>query len=98
MKDWQLLAGLLGFVLLVIAAGFLRRLMSGAERLPYFSKEALLSRGELAFYDMLRRAVPAGVGISMKVRLADVIGCSGRGMEAGIRRADFTEASGFCSL
>lgn len=42
---------------------------------PYFSRGALLTQGELAFYRRLRTAVGRRYHISMKVRLADVIDC-----------------------
>ena len=43
--------------------------------LPYERREALLSRGELAFYEVLRRCIPIEYGISIKTRLADVVRC-----------------------
>jgi hypothetical protein len=52
-------------------------------RLPYFAKERLLSKGELAFYRVLNHAVPSGLAISMKTRLSDVIGCTGEGWKSG---------------
>jgi hypothetical protein len=55
----------------------------GARRLPYFAKETLLSRGELAFYRVLMHAVPGGLAISMKTRLGDVIGCTAEGWKTG---------------
>ena len=68
-------------VLLAILLRILLGRSGGA--LPYFSKDFLLSKGEHAFYDVLRRSIPEGVGISMKVRLADVIGCSGADWKQG---------------
>lgn len=47
-------------------------------RSPYRARRALLSRGELAFYRVLRAAVGSSVGIAVKVRLADVIWCPPR--------------------
>jgi hypothetical protein len=68
----------------VVLLILLRILFSGgAGTLPYFSKDFLLTKGEHAFYDVLRRSLPEGVGISMKVRLADVIGCSGAAWKQG---------------
>lgn len=43
---------------------------------PYGRRESLLSRGELAFYQVLRRAVPPGFTVQVKVRVADVLTCS----------------------
>lgn len=42
---------------------------------PYRRRRALLSRGELAFYHVLRRAVAGRWTISVKPRLADVVWC-----------------------
>ena len=55
----------------------------GATKLPYFSQEFLLSKGELAFFRVLRRALPDGVLVAPKVRLADVIGCTSDGWKRG---------------
>ena len=44
--------------------------------LPYVSRETLLTKGEAAFYHALRRALGDRYGISMKVRLCDVLTCS----------------------
>lgn len=43
--------------------------------LPYRARRALLSRGEKAFYDVLRVAVDGRFAISIKPRLADVVLC-----------------------
>jgi hypothetical protein len=43
--------------------------------LPYEGRETLLSRGELAFYRVLRRAVASRYSISIKTRLADILKC-----------------------
>jgi very-short-patch-repair endonuclease len=45
------------------------------EQLPYQRREALLSRGELAFFRVLSRAVATTHAISLKTRLADVVRC-----------------------
>lgn len=45
------------------------------EPLPYERRDALLSRGELAFFRALSQAVAFRHGISMKTRLADVVRC-----------------------
>ena len=71
-----------GFAGLIAALGWLRR-RSVAEALPYFSRQTLLSRGELAFYHALRQALPEGVAVSFKVRLSDLINCSGSAWKAG---------------
>src|SRR5437879_2661397 len=45
-------------------------------RLPLRETErALLSRGELAFYRVLRYAIPRHLSLSLKTRLVDVVGC-----------------------
>lgn len=76
-----LLAGL-AVTVLAAFAWFARRL-APAPRLPYFAKEFLCSKGELAFYRVLAHAVPAGLGISMKTRLGDVVGCTAEGWRTG---------------
>lgn len=52
-------------------------------QLPYYAKEFLCSKGEQAFYRVLMHAVPAGMGLSMKTRLSDVIGCTAEGWKSG---------------
>ena len=44
--------------------------------MPYYSRGSLLSRGELAFHRVLVRAVPSGLVLCPKVRLADIATCS----------------------
>ncbi|MDB5295372.1 MAG: hypothetical protein JWO31_1355 [Phycisphaerales bacterium] len=51
--------------------------------LPYYAKEHLCSKGELVFYRALGRALPKGVGITMKTRLGDVLGCTAEGWRTG---------------
>src|SRR5277367_3077851 len=46
---------------------------SKARRHPYQRRELLLSRGELAFYIVLRRALRGAFGISLKTRLVDLV-------------------------
>lgn len=70
-------------VLIVGGAVIWRARHLGAQRLPYFPKEHLLSKGELAFYRVLAHAVPPGLAVSMKTRLSDVIGCTAEGWKAG---------------
>ena len=53
-------------------------------RLPYRSRPALLSRGELAFYLVLLEVVGGRFGISIKPRLADVVWCPPRLFRTGI--------------
>jgi hypothetical protein len=83
MKDFVPWLWVGGLILLAIVVRVILGRLGGGGGLPYFSKEFLLSKGELAFYDVLRRSVPPGIGISMKVRLADVIGCSGAAWKEG---------------
>lgn len=70
----------LAFLALII---FLLRRTIGPKPLPYFLKPFLLSRGEAAFYQCLRRAIPSHLGICMKVRISDLIGCTGQGWKEG---------------
>lgn len=76
--QWAVAAVVLLLVLALILAASLRR-----ERLPYSSREVLLSQGELAFYRVLVRALPEHLGIAPKVRLADVLRCSADGWKRG---------------
>ena len=50
-----------------------RRLLSNSY--PYTAARSILTPGELAFLPVLRQAVPPGVEICPKVRLADVLIC-----------------------
>ena len=76
---WIVLAALV--VLALIALIFLTRSAPGA--LPYFSREKLLTDGELAFYTVLRQTLPSHMAISLKVRLADVLDCSSAARQQG---------------
>ncbi len=79
MQTWIVVGGIIFIALL--ARILLSR--SGGGALPYFSRETLLSDGELAFYEVLRWSIPEGVAISMKVRLADVLDCSSAARQQG---------------
>ena len=81
MKDYQTWAIIGAIVLLALIARIL--LGRSAGPLPYFSRGSLLTDGELAFYDVLRRGLPPGVAISMKVRLADVLDCPSAARQQG---------------
>ena len=86
MPDPQVLTFiLLGGLALLLAVGIFRGLrgLLGPAPLPYYSKDRLLSKGELAFYRVLRQVVPPSLSPSMKVRLSDVIGCTGEGWRSG---------------
>jgi hypothetical protein len=76
-----LLLVVIAVALLLVVAWWSRSLFP--QRLPYFAKEFLLSKGEQAFYRVLMHAVPPGMGISMKARLGDIIGCTAAGWKAG---------------
>jgi len=92
----QVLPLVLGIACLVLILGLLKRWFERAGGpLPYFSRQTLRVGGELAFYQALRRALPQHVMICPKVRLADVINCSGEDWKQGVRRAHFAEASRF---
>lgn len=99
MPNWRdptflLVAGLL---LLIVLACLARAMRPRA--LPYFAQEFLLSKGELAFFRVLQRAVPDGLFVAPKVRLADVIGCTADGWKRGFggrisrKHVDFVVAS-----
>ena len=76
-----LLGGLACLLLVAILRGL--RALFGPAPLPYFSKDRLLSKGELAFYRVLRQVIPPSLSTSMKVRLSDIIGCTGDGWRSG---------------
>lgn len=56
-------------------SGARRKCRRAVETYPYSRCGTLLSRGELAFYRVLRLAVAPWHQISLKVRLADVVRC-----------------------
>ena len=62
---------------------FLRHLRSRLRRLPYFPRQFLLSKGELAFYRAMCQALPPRVLVSFKVRLSDIINCPGGAWKQG---------------
>lgn len=41
--------------------------------MPYRSRNYLLSKGEQAFYQVLLQAIPAGISVCLKVRVADLV-------------------------
>ncbi|MBL9122033.1 MAG: DUF2726 domain-containing protein [Planctomycetaceae bacterium] len=51
--------------------------------LPYIKRGPLLSRGEMAFYRVLRKAIGRRFHIAFKVRLADLVTCSEQAWAAG---------------
>jgi hypothetical protein len=53
------------------------------EKLPYTSRESLLTKNEAAFYHGLRRVVSDQFVVTMKVRLADVLKCDRDAWKAG---------------
>lgn len=68
---------------LLVALAWLLAWFLRPRGLPYFSRETLLSDGELAFYRVLLPSLPRGLAICMKVRLSDVINCSGQAWRQG---------------
>lgn len=84
---------------LAVLARLMARLAAGPERLPYYSKVHLVSRGEHAFYKALRQAIPPHLIICPKVRLSDLLGCTGAGWKEGYgsritqKHVDFTLAN-----
>jgi len=79
----QVFGIVIGIAFLLVLLALLKRALAGPGALPYFSREHLLSQGELAFYHALRRAIPQHLMICLKVRLADVINCSGEAWKQG---------------
>jgi hypothetical protein len=81
--------GSIAIILIVVAAigmlllvAFLRH-AARARRLPYFSREFLLTQGESAFYQVLRKVVPDGLALCFKVRLCDLIDCAPEARKKG---------------
>jgi len=60
-----------------------RSIRRSTRRLPYFPRDYLLSKGELAFYRVLRQVLPPRLHVSFKARLSDVIGCPGWAWKQG---------------
>lgn len=56
---------------------------SSKAELPYTAKDTLLTKGEAAFYHVLRRVVGDDYVVSMKVRLSDVLTCSREAWQQG---------------
>ena len=54
-----------------------------AGKMPYVAQDSLLTKSELHFYNVLKRAVPSGQTIMMKVRMADIITCTNKQWHAG---------------
>lgn len=79
--QFTLFLAALAVIALAVVVWYSRRLVP--RRLPYFPKDYLCSKGEQAFYRVLMHAVPAGMGLSMKTRLSDVIGCTAEGWKSG---------------
>jgi hypothetical protein len=88
MTDWLsnpavLVVMVFAFAAVLALLRHLSRGRGGDGALPYFSREYLLSRGEMAFYRVLVRALPPGLVVCPKVRLADLINCSGEAWRQG---------------
>jgi hypothetical protein len=78
----EAVALLVAICFLVVVIALLRRIAVSAP-LPYFTREYLLSRGEHVFYQTLRRSIPAHLMICPKVRMGDIINCSGDAWKKG---------------
>lgn len=51
--------------------------------MPYRACDALLTKSELRFYNVIKHCVPATMIIMMKVRMADIINCDDRDWKRG---------------
>ena len=73
-EDWPfiLLSVVASAIVAVIAT---LRWVARRRRLPYYSREFLLTKGEAAFYQVFRKVVPDGAALCFKVRLCDLIDC-----------------------
>jgi hypothetical protein len=79
----QLLLAVFAVVLLLLVALIGSWMRRGPGALPYYSRQTLLSKGEIVFYYTLIRSLPRGVVIAPKVRLADLVDCSPEARKAG---------------
>ena len=53
------------------------------QKMPYTAQEALLTKAELKFYNVLKHCIPANTQIMMKVRMGDIITCTDAQWRAG---------------
>jgi hypothetical protein len=81
-QQWEIVVGLVVLVLGLIA--ILARGKRG--KLPYFSRKTLLTQGEAAFYSVLIQAIPPGTNLAPKVRVADILDCSGENRQSHFNR------------
>lgn len=62
---------------------------AGAQDLPYYRKNYLLTKAEASFYHALLAEMPEGFAVMCKVRLLDVVGVNrGSGSQAALNRVD----------
>ncbi len=78
----QLTALLIAIVVIVFLFVLVRKIFRGPAS-AYFLRQWLVSRGECVFYQALRQAVPKNVIICLKVRMSDLVNCSGQAWKAG---------------
>lgn len=71
----------LGLAVFIIIILFI--IIRRAAKMPYVAQDALLTKSELHFYNSLKRIVPSGQTIMMKVRMADIITCTDTQWRAG---------------
>ena len=58
-------------------------LITRAKKMPYVACDALLTKAELKFYNVLKMAIAKDTIIMMKVRMGDIITCSDHDWKAG---------------
>ena len=79
----QILGAVVAIVILAVLIALARKVFGAEAALPYFSRQWLLTKGESVFYQTLRQATPDHLIICMKVRMGDVVNCSGQAWKAG---------------
>ena len=84
----------LAVVLVVLAVLAISKLKAagGAKRGVYYLRKTLFTAAERSFLDVLERALPPGVRVFGKVRLADIFGVKS-GSERGERQGAFNRIS-----
>jgi hypothetical protein len=67
----------------IILFAFIFLFIGRTRRMPYYSREKLLTRAEWKFYLALRKIIDDKTLIMMKVRMADIIHCNDRDWNRG---------------
>lgn len=71
------------YIVVAVVAALAAYALWRQHKYPYYARGRLLTEGELRFYPTLKAALPDGLQIMMKVRLADIITCADHHWQAG---------------